>query len=303
MRILIADDDPVARRTLEGTLQRHGHDVVAVTNGTDALATLLQPDGPRLAILDWMMPGADGLTVCRKLRQQQASGNAAYIYLIVLTARHRREDREAALEAEADDFLTKPFDPIELRARLGCGQRVIDLQEDLLRAHERLRHEARHDRLTGLCNHGTILDELDRELHHTRRTASRPLAIAMVDLDHFKQVNDTYGHAIGDIVLKQTAQRMTSVLRAYDHLGRYGGEEFLLLLPACDRAAARSIVQRAIDAVAAQPIDAGSTGIPITISAGVASTLEAGCDAQPLLKAADDALYRAKAAGRNRVGD
>lgn len=305
MRILIADDDPVARRLLEGTLQRYGHEVVAVTNGTDALERLREPDGPRLAILDWIMPGADGLTVIRTLRQDS---EGPYVYLIVLTARHRREDRQAALEAEADDFLTKPFDELELRARLRCGGRVIELQETLLDAnrnlqcaHEQLQHEARHDRLTGLWNRGMILDQLDRELHRSRRTTGPPLAVAMVDLDHFKQVNDTHGHTAGDVVLREAAQRMRSVLRAYDYIGRYGGEEFLILLPGSDRTGAQPIVQRAIDVVGALPVPAGSLSLTITMSAGVASTREAGCQADLLLQAADEALYRAKAAGRNHV--
>jgi len=299
MRILIADDDPVARRVLEGTLQQQGHEVIAVTNGSDALSHLRQTDGPRLAILDWMMPGADGLTVCRALRQSAGP----YVYLVLLTARHGREDRETALEAEADDFLTKPVDLFELKARLRCGERVIDLQENLLRTQDLLRHEARHDRLTGLWNRGMILDQLDRELHQARRSGARPVAVAMADLDHFKHVNDTHGHSAGDIVLKDAAQRMRSVLRRYEHVGRYGGEEFLVLLPGMDRAGARPIIQRAIDAVSARPIDTGAVDVPMTLSAGIASTVEAGCEADLLLKAADEALYRAKASGRNRVSE
>jgi diguanylate cyclase (GGDEF)-like protein len=305
MRILIADDDPVARRLLEGTLQNLGHEVLAVTNGTDALAPLRDLDGPRMAILDWMMPGADGLTVIRTLRQDT---DRPYVYLIVLTARHRREDREAALEAEADDFLTKPFDLLELKARLHCGERIIALQEKLLhaqeglqRANEQLQHEARHDRLTGIWNRGMILDQLDRELHRVRRATGSPLALAMTDLDHFKQVNDTHGHTAGDVVLREAAQRMRSVLRAYDYIGRYGGEEFLILLPGSPRDAAKPIVQRAIDVVGTFPIPAGSLSLPITMSAGIASTCDAGCQADLLLQAADEALYRAKAAGRNLV--
>jgi diguanylate cyclase (GGDEF)-like protein len=226
-----------------------------------------------------------------------------YVYLIVLTARHARGDREAALEAEADDFLTKPFDLLELKARLRSGQRVIELQENLLRAQELLRHEARHDRLTGLWNRGMILDQLDRELHHSRRIGAPPITLAMADLDHFKRVNDTHGHAAGDIVLKDAAQRMRSVLRRYEYLGRYGGEEFLVLLPNMDRSCARPIIQRAIDAVSARPIDTGSVSVPMTLSAGIASTAEAGCQADLLLQAADEALYRAKASGRNRVSE
>ncbi|MGE0703810.1 MAG: GGDEF domain-containing protein [Vicinamibacterales bacterium] len=295
MRILIADDDPVARRLLEGTLVRHGHEVVAVSNGTDALARLRQPDGPKLAILDWMMPGADGLTVCRMLRQEPGP----YVYLIVLTARDRREDRETGLDAEADDFLTKPFDLVELRARLRCGGRVIALQEKLLKAHEDLRHEASHDQLTGLWNRGTILDTLDRELHRAKRE-HMPLTVAMADLDHFKQVNDTHGHATGDVVLREAAQRMQSVLRKYDQLGRYGGEEFLVLLTGSTVPAARPIIQRALDVVSGRPVEAAGVSLCVTLSAGIAG-VGANSEPESLLAQADEALYRAKAAGRNRL--
>lgn len=296
MKILIADDDAVSRRLLESTLQRLGHEVVAVSDGSAALAALLKPDGPQLAILDWMMPGADGLTVCRTVRQRPTP----YVYVIVLTGRHRRDDMVAALDAGVDDFLTKPFDSLELRARLRSGERVLDLQEGLLRAQEKLRLQATHDGLTGLWNRSMMLDQLELELSRAERD-HRPLSIVMIDLDRFKHINDTHGHAAGDAVLRTAAERMRSVLRAYDGLARYGGEEFMLLLPGCDTTAALDIAERARETMALEPARSGDIELPITISLGIASAVDAGWDAASLIAAADEALYRAKARGRNRV--
>jgi two-component system cell cycle response regulator len=296
MRILIADDDPVSCRLLEATLVRLGHEVVSVSNGTDAMTALLSPNGPRFAILDWMMPGADGLTVCRAMRKRPAP----YVYVVLLTARNRREDRVAGLDAEADDFLTKPFDAVELRARLRCGERVIDLQEDLLQAQEALRFEATYDRLTGLSRREVVLDQLDREVARAKREG-KSLAVLMIDLDHFKQVNDTHGHPAGDAVLRQTADRLRKVVRDYDFIGRYGGEEFLLVLPGCNVAIAQQVAERARAAIALEPIIVGDIRVRMTISLGLAWTSNAHEDASTLLQTADDALYRAKAQGRNRV--
>jgi diguanylate cyclase (GGDEF)-like protein len=294
--MLIAEDEPVSRRLLENTLVRLGHEVIAVADGTSALTELLRPGAPTLAILDWMMPGADGITVCRALRQRPTP----YVYVIMLTARHDREANAIAVEAEVDDFLRKPFDAIELAARLRTGERVLALQDGLLRAHEKLRQQATHDHLTGLWNRSMVLEQITLELGRAAREA-RPTSIVMADLDHFKRINDTYGHAAGDVALLQAAQRMRSRLRPYDGMGRYGGEEFLLLLPGCDVPAARDIADRARAAVAGSPIAVESGVVPITVSMGIASSPDGGTDAASMIAAADDALYRAKAEGRNRV--
>jgi diguanylate cyclase (GGDEF)-like protein len=297
MRILIADDDPVSRRLLEGTLVRVGHSVTAVADGTAALKALLAPDGPRFAILDWMMPGADGLTVCREVRKKAE----AYVYIVVLTARDRPEDRMVALDAEVDDFLTKPLDQPELRVRLRSGARVVDLQSRLLETQKALQHQATHDVLTGLGNRRMILDELAAELARATRDR-RSLSIAIGDLDRFKEINDTYGHATGDMVLQIAAKRLQSALRTYDAVGRLGGEEFLLLLPGCDQVEAQEIAERARLAVSSESITGPLGPIPISISLGVASRRpNERTEPVSLVAAADLALYRAKAGGRNRV--
>jgi diguanylate cyclase (GGDEF)-like protein len=296
MSILIADDDPVSRLLLERTLVRLGHRIVAVPNGTDALARVLAADGPRLAILDWDMPGLDGPAACREIRKRPVP----YVYLMLLTARDRLEDMVFGLDAEADDFLTKPFNAIELGARIRSGQRVLALQETLLRAQATLRHQATHDDLTGVLNRATIFEHLDMELRRCRRTGN-PVSIAIVDVDHFKRINDMHGHVVGDAALREVVQIMQSVLRDGECLGRYGGEEFLLVLPECDEAGASVVAERARSGVTASAVRSGAHQLPLTISVGVACTARSGTDLQGLILAADEALYRAKAAGRDRV--
>jgi two-component system, cell cycle response regulator len=295
MNILIAEDDRVTRQVLRASLLSLGHQVVEAADGTGALEALAQPGAPNLAILDWLMPGMDGLEVCRALRQRPGR----YIYIVLLTARDAHGDMIEALDAGADDFLTKPFKLGELRARLRAGERVLALQDDLLRSQEVLLHEASHDRLTGLWNRGRVLDELARELRRTHRDLST-LALVLCDVDRFKQINDTHGHTVGDTVLKQIAVRISSTLRASDSVGRYGGEEFLLILPHADIKSGRDVADRVRTAVAAQPITAGTLQLGVTISLGVACS-SPGISEEILIHAADQALYRAKANGRNRV--
>jgi diguanylate cyclase (GGDEF)-like protein len=295
MRILIADDDPISRRFLEGTLVRFGHEVVAVAEGQAALAQVLAPDGPRLAILDWMMPNADGLEVCRRARADAPH----YVYVVLLTSRDRPEDRMAGLDAGADDFLTKPLDVVELRARLRSGERVVTLQQKLLDIQEALRHEATHDHLTGLWNRRMVIGHLDRERSRTGRE-HRPIAVAVADLDHFKAINDRHGHAVGDAVLKAAAGRMRGVLRDYDAIGRYGGEEFLIVMPERTVPEALYIAERAREAVCAEPVHAEGAQVSVSLTVGVAWSGQAVQDGTALIHAADQALYRAKAAGRNR---
>jgi diguanylate cyclase (GGDEF)-like protein len=244
-----------------------------------------------------MMPGTDGLGVCSEIRSKARD----YIYVIVLTARDRHEDMVAALDGGVDDFLTKPLDQVELRARLRSGERVLDLQERLLRTQEALRHQASHDHLTGLRNRRMILEELASELSRASRE-QRAVSIAIGDLDHFKQINDTLGHASGDLVLQTAAKCLQAVLRSYEAVGRIGGEEFLMLFPGCDQPEALQIAERARAAVAAARVQGPSGSIAATMSLGVACRLPGETtEAVALIEKADLALYRAKAGGRNRV--
>ncbi len=296
MRILIADDEPVSRRLLESALIRLGHDVDVVNDGPEAVTALLKPDGPRMAILDWMMPGADGTVVCRVVRQRAGP----YIYIILLTGRDRREDVVAGLDSGADDFLIKPFDAVELRARLRSGERVLELQEGLLDAQEALRRQATTDDLTGLSNRRVVLEQLDRELRRAKHE-KKPVAVAMADIDLFKDINDRHGHPAGDAVLRQVGRWLQLELREYDSIGRYGGEEFLFVLPGCDEASAQIAMERVRSRVASTPALWEGLMLPVSLSVGIAWTHPDNLSAAALVAGADDALYRAKKLGRNRV--
>jgi diguanylate cyclase (GGDEF)-like protein len=296
---LIAEDDPISRRVLETMLMRWGYETVVACDGSQAWALLDAPDPPRLAILDWMMPAMSGLDVCQLVRKAQRSD---YLYIILLTARGRMEDIIEGMNAGADDYITKPFDSGELKVRLRAAKRILDLQADLIAAQEALREQATHDSLTGLLNRPAILDTLQNELSRAARDGA-PLGVLMADLDEFKKVNDTRGHKAGDIVLAEAANRMRQSTRPYDRIGRYGGEEFLIVVPGCDLAAAAQAAQRVRSEMTQNPflLSDGST-IQVTISIGVAAKSEdslAGADS--LIHSADQALYQAKRSGRNCV--
>ena len=295
--VLIADDDPVSRRLLQVSLGSAGYRVAAAADGAEALRLLNEPDSPRLVILDWLMPVMDGVQVCRLVR---ASGREPYHYIILLTAKGHQTEIIEGLEAGADDYITKPFDLQELKARLRAGKRILELQEQLVTAREQLRIQATHDSLTGLFNRMAILEALDRETTRSRRE-KKPVGIIMADLDHFKHINDTYGHQAGDAVLQETARRMSTSVRAYDSVGRYGGEEFLVVVSGSELGAAAELAERLRQGVAAQPVSVESAVIPVTVSLGVAVSADGAGRPEELLRQADEALYTAKDRGRNRV--
>jgi diguanylate cyclase (GGDEF)-like protein len=238
------------------------------------------------------MPGFDGIELCRRIRT--LSSNGTYIYTVMLTAKDRKKNLLTAMEAGADDYLAKPVDPSELRARILVGKRILDLQQCL-------RFSATHDFLTNLLSRSEILASLERELVRTQREG-RPAGVIMADVDGFKQINDTLGHPAGDAVLAEVARRLKSDLRLYDVAGRYGGEEFILVLPGCDLHTAARRADEIRRLVSREPIITPVGALSVTVSMGVTVT---GCDLETtletLLQSADAALYRAKKAGRNRV--
>jgi diguanylate cyclase (GGDEF)-like protein len=298
--ILIAEDDPIFRHLLDNWLQRWNYHVTAVANGMDAWNVLQQANAPQMAVLDWMMPGMDGVEICRRIREVE---HGPYRYLLLLTAKHEKQDVVAGLNAGADDYLTKPFDADELRARVRSGKRILELEHALLKTQEALQYEAAHDPLTGLWNRGAILDLLQREIQRHQRTGSA-LGVVMTDVDHFKQINDTYGHLIGDAVLREVSKRFLESVRTYDFIGRYGGEEFLIIVPSCKPLDLQAGSERLRRAISAQPImtSAGLVSSTISIGAALAPMAdEATSELEALLKASDEALYRAKENGRNRV--
>jgi two-component system cell cycle response regulator len=298
MKVLIAEDNPIDMKLLHSTLAGWGYKVVDVTDGAAAWHALQDDNSPRLAILDWLMPGKSGVDVCRALRNREAR---PYVYLLILTSKTKKEEMIQAFDAGADDCISKPFLAGELRARLRVGERILALQDNLLATQEKLRHDATHDQLTGLWNHTAILKMLHRELARSGRTAV-PLGAVMADLDQFKHINDTHGHAAGDAVLCEVARRMTETTRVYDFVGRYGGEEFLILLPGCNSIQAARMAERLRLAVAAGPVETRECEIGVTLSLGVAVTEGMRLpEAKALLLEADTALYLAKANGRNQV--
>ncbi|HYO95731.1 MAG TPA: diguanylate cyclase [Polyangiaceae bacterium] len=298
MKILLADDEPIARTMLAHWLTGWGYVVTAVKDGEAALEALKADPEIRLAVIDWVMPKLDGIGVCRALR---STPSEAYAYLVLLTARDNKADIIQGLDAGADDYLIKPCNPLELKVRLRAGRRVVELQDQLVAARESLRYEAMHDALTGLLNRRAILEQLEREQQRCVRHAAS-VAVLMVDLDHFKGVNDTYGHGAGDAVLREATQRMKACVRAYDCIGRVGGEEFLCVLPECTAATALRVAERLGTSMQQTLIAVGGGEIPVSVSVGVACSEQLpGVTSEQLIRAADVALQRAKRAGGARA--
>lgn len=299
MRVLIADGDPTVRESLRDLLAEWGYEAEIAEDSRQA-TTLLQSDQcPRLAILDWTSAGIDGVEICRQIR---ASTRSQYIYILLLTSRTQSQDIVMGMEAGADDYITKPFNPAELRARLWAGRRILQLQEQLVQAREALREQATRDGLTGLWNRMTILEILDRELSRACRERGS-VSVVMADLDYFKQINDMCGHIAGDTVLRQAAQRMHANVRQYDAIGRYGGEEFLIVLPGCDLRGgmAQAERMRAALATAEFVLPEGAPFVSCSVGVAAATNVSGAIDAHRLVREADAALYLAKRNGRNRV--
>lgn len=297
MKVLIVDDSPVYRKLIHDHLQGWGFVSIEVESGEKAWRVLQEPDSPKLVLLDWVLPDLDGIELCQRIRN--ASASSPYVYVILLTGKDGRTNMLNAMQAGVDDYLVKPFDESELKARLLVGKRILDLQQELISARESMRHAATHDSLTGLFNRAEVMDFLTRELARSKRDR-KPVGIILADIDHFKSVNDTFGHFFGDEALKEIARRFRAKLRVYDGVGRYGGEEFLLILPGCD---AMNTIIRADELrehVASTPVVLRNTRRVITVSMGVGSS-EQGSTAEALISQADCGLYRAKQKGRNRV--
>ncbi|HKW16404.1 MAG TPA: diguanylate cyclase [Terriglobales bacterium] len=289
---MLVEDSAVERHEIAGYLQTWNLEFTIATNGADAWRALQGPDPPDLVLLDWVLPEIDGIELCRRIRT--LGGNGIYIYTVMLTARDRKPHLLTAMAAGADDYLGKPVDVSELRARILVGKRILEVQQSL-------RFSATHDFLTKLFNREEILACLKREIARGQRE-QKPTTVILADLDHFKTVNDSLGHAAGDMVLKEVAERLRADLRAYDLVGRYGGEEFLLILPNCSSAVGVRRADEIRGFVSKVPVITTFAKMAVTISMGVTATdLEASLTAESLLQRADSALYRAKQNGRNRV--
>lgn len=299
MKVLIADDDALLREILEGQLTAGGHEPVFASNGLEAWERL-QGEHIRLVIVDWMMPELDGPELIRRIR---GAGWPGYTYIILLTGRSGREEIVEGLTMGADDYLTKPFRQEELLARMGVGVRILELEKRLSASVAREEALAIQDSLTGLPNRRGLLARAQAEFSRAER-AKGTVCVIMMDLDHFKEVNDRYGHAVGDSALRRIAEVLQEDRRAYDLTGRWGGEEFLVILPGASLAEAGVVGERIRSAIQSIELRAeGGEAVTLRASLGVAAArpaaLPIGLD--QLLESADRAMYRAKREGGNRV--
>src|SRR5580658_3770101 len=296
---LVVEDSAVYRKLIGDHLRSWNFGVTLAASGSEASKILEQPDSPKLVLLDWVLPDLDGIELCKRIRKAGSSG--PYVYVILLTSNEGQQNMLDALQAGADDYLVKPFDELELKARLLVGKRILDLQEELVSARESMRHAATHDSLTGLMNRGEILCMLERELERSRRE-HKPVGVVLGDIDHFKSVNDTLGHLFGDEALREIGRRLRQQLRVYDGVGRYGGEEFLMVLPNCDMPNALMRADELREVIASAPVTCSGVDRPITMSMGVTVSECIGKDEiETLLNQADASLYAAKEKGRDRV--
>ena len=295
MKALVADDDAASRILLQKVLTKWGYDVVTASGGEEAWKILTSDNPPDIVVLDWMMPELDGVEVCRRVRALDLSSPP---YLILLTSRSDKQDIATGLEAGAADYVQKPFDHDELRARLLVGRRFAELNRKLLDTQRELRRQALTDPLTHIMNRRAILMRLSEEMARAPRQGL-PLSIGMLDIDHFKSVNDEYGHAGGDYVLQAVVDRTLKALRPYDALGRVGGEEFLIVMPGVGPRDAEIVLERIRKIVRATAIEIQSTELMVTVSIGGAVAGRESMD--EFIHRADDALYRAKGSGRDRI--
>jgi diguanylate cyclase (GGDEF)-like protein len=299
MRILVVDDEPLSRQVLQAAVEQLGHQWTAAQDG-EAAWQYFNQDKPEVLITDLLMPEVDGLELCRRVRADTRTG---YTYIILVTVLGDRHDVVRGMEAGADDYLIKPVQLFDLQARLIAAQRVTDLHAQLDRHRAELAHLARHDPLTGLGNRRSLEEDL-AVLHARSQRYGHRFAVAMCDIDRFKAYNDTHGHQAGDQALRAVAATIARELRGGDSVYRYGGEEFLLVLPEQTLDTARVAVERVRSAVErlAIPQPAAGPGGILTLSAGIAAFGPGEAPtAEELLQRADAALYRAKAAGRNQL--
>jgi len=298
MRVLIVDDDPTNRHLLSAMLLSTRHEFEEASDGKTAWE-ILQKETINLVITDWMMPDMDGVELIDNIRK---ANFPHYIYIILLTARSTKVDVVTGLEAGADDYLVKPFDLDELRARVNIANRIIDLERRLRESLDRVQKMATHDSLTDLYNRRALYEIAENELSRARRE-NKPVSLVMMDIDHFKNVNDEHGHNIGDQALRRVAYIILEKIRSYDTAGRWGGEEFLFVLPSTDQDEAKQIAERVRQGIESANIPLqGGKHLDLQASFGVSTSMPEDLITFDLLvHQADEALYDAKGEGRNRV--
>ncbi len=298
MKVLIVEDDNVTRHRLEKLLANTDFEVVSCQDGLDAWNLIQSENPPNILILDWIIPGMDGLEICRNVRKQ---AREPYTFILMLTSKVDPEDFVKGMEAGADDYITKPFNHSELKVRLMAGKRIVELNKELLSVHEDLQKQVIHDELTGLYNRHYMVEVLENEFSRSLRYHS-DLSCLLLDLDCFKDVNDTFGHAFGDLVLHEFSTCLEQCRRKTDIPIRYGGEEFMLLLPNTGIAGARSVAEKIRTECEKKLYKDGNNSTTVTVSIGISSVNHHHLsESKELMALADKALYRSKAEGRNRV--
>lgn len=295
MKILVADDDPVNRHLLKILLSKWGYDVSVAIDGEEAWRELQDPAHPRIAILDWMMPGMDGVQVCGKIR---ADKTRAPTYVLLLTAKQATEDANGRFESVADDYLPKPYAAHELKARLRSAKRILELEDQIEAAAENMKVETTHDPLTGLWNRSTILEILHREIHRARRQNS-PLAVFTIDIDHLRKINHQHGQLAGDAVMREAARRICSSVRISDSVGRYSGGQLVIVSPSCDRSGATKQALRLLATISQEKFKTFKGNFTVTISMGIVVSCNEH-HAHELISSAETALAKAKKAGPSR---
>ena len=292
MKVLITDTDPASTTRLSNTLSGWGFDTALAADMSAVWGVLHQSDDPLIAIIDCTAPGMDGLDVYRNIR---ATIKTRGVYLILLTVSTEPAFIAEAIEAGANNYITRTTGPADLRICIDTGRRLLELEEALTARSTR-------DTLTGLYNRDAVVDHLKREMLRCQRERT-PLSIIYTDLDGLQQINERSGHLVGDSVLQEVSRRLGTALRSYDHLGRYGDDELVMILPKCNTAGALEVAERARMAVAAYPIQSEAGELLTTITS-VTATIYGKKDVAPhtLLQVAETAMYRAKEDGRNRVG-
>jgi len=292
-KVLIAEDDRDARKLLRDFLENLSFEIYETSNGTDAL-DIIEKEEISMVLLDWVMPGIEGIEVCRKIRDLDIN---RYIYIIMVTGKSEKKDIMAGLHVRADDYVVKPFRFQELKVRIMSCERILKLEKRLREAHEKLYELSVYDSLTGVFNRATILEKFSQELERGQRIGHE-VSIIFADIDDFKSINDKFGHLIGDEVLKEIADILSENCRNYDFVGRYGGEEFVIIVPGLKSDCACSVAERMRKAVCENPVHVANMEIPVTLSLGVASSKESG-DTKEIIGLADKALYEAKKSGKN----
>jgi len=284
---------------LEFILSRWGYEVVVASSGSEAWDIINSKSAPQIAILDWMMPGMEGVEVCRKIRQLE-SGTGRYTYIILLTVKKSREDFITGMESGADDYVFKPFDQRELGVRILVGRRIIELQNRIRGSSEEEDVVfSKMDSLTGIFNREAVYEVLAKEILRSERVKT-PFSIIVLDIDFFKKLNDSRGSDIGDAVLKEIVRRIRAELRPYDTFGRLGGDEFIILLPGAFMYEVLAVAKRIQGVVHKTPFDITPPGLPVTASFGVAE-FDFKEKSDSLISRANAALSKAKSNGGNRI--